>query len=295
MNKRPCGKIGRRKQMDLQTYLHEKMNFINKTLDNLLPGEDTYPYSIHRAMRYSVFAGGKRLRPILTMASAEACGGNAEAVKEVACALEMIHTYTLIHDDLPAMDNDDYRRGKLTCHKAFNEAIAILAGDALLTYAFEILAQNGLKNKVGMEIIDIIAKAIGSKGLIGGQVVDFESGGKNPDECTLNYIHENKTAALFRADEEKMTNLDLYSKYLGLAFQITDDILDIEGEIEKIGKDVGSDEKNFKLTYPSMYGLEKSKCMADENLDKAIECINIFGNKAEILKELVIFVVNREY
>ncbi len=292
--------------MDLQNYLNEKKNLVNKTLDILLPGEDTYPYSVHKAMRYSIFAGGKRLRPIITIASAEACGGNLEVVINAACAIEMIHTYTLIHDDLPAMDNDDYRRGKLTCHKAFNEAIAILAGDALLTYAFEILAQDGIKNKVNMEIIKDISKAIGSKGLIGGQIVDLESENNNFDESILNYIHENKTAALFKAaiktgalmscaDKEKTTLLDLYAKYLGLAFQITDDILDIEGEKDKIGKDVGSDEKNSKLTFPSMYGLEKSRSMAKENLNKAMKCLDVFGDKAVILKELARYVIIRKH
>ncbi|MDK2986401.1 MAG: geranylgeranyl diphosphate synthase, type [Clostridia bacterium] len=294
--------------MDLQLYLQEKRNYINSVLDKILPPETTYPESIHKAMRYSVFAGGKRLRPILTIAAAEACGGSADNVIEAACALELIHTYTLIHDDLPAMDDDDYRRGKLTCHKVFGEAIAILAGDALLTYAFQILARASLENKVNnninLENILYIAKSVGSQGLIGGQVVDLESENKSLNEDILNYIHKNKTAALFKAaiktggvvagaNEEMLAALDDYAQFYGLAFQITDDILDIEGDSKEIGKSVGSDEKNNKLTYPSLYGIEKSKTMAEDNINKAIESLAIFGTKAEALCEIAKYTLKR--
>lgn len=296
--------------MNLEKYLQEKKSFIDKQLDELLPSASTFPNIIHEAMRYSIFAGGKRLRPILTIASAETCGGDFRnaSVYKTACAIELIHTYTLIHDDLPAIDNDDYRRGQLTCHKKFDEATAILAGDALLTQAFELLSsietEEGNAKFASLKNIHYIAKCIGSQGVIGGQVIDIISEDKTVDEESLEYIHFKKTAELFKAaiisggvlegcDQKELTALENFANYYGLAFQITDDILDIEGNSEKMGKNIGSDLKNKKATYPSLYGIEKSKDMARSALLKAMESLVIFGEKADTLKAIASYTINR--
>ncbi len=290
---------------DLKKYLKRQQELVNNSLDGFLSEEKQYPSEIHTAMRYSVFAGGKRLRPILTIAAAEAVGGKAEEVIKAACAIELIHTYSLIHDDLPAMDNDDYRRGKLTCHKAYGEALAILAGDALLTYAFEMLADID-SSKHTLRVIKEIAQAAGSRGMIGGQVIDILSENNlrgNASEA-LDYIHAHKTGALFRAairsggllagaEEKQLTSLTSYARCFGLAFQITDDILDVEGNSDELGKPVGSDEKNKKLTYPAIYGLEVSRKMAADNIKEALEQISIFGVKALPLVSIAQYTLSR--
>ncbi len=297
---------------DLESYLEKRRLLINDALIRYLPDEDNYPPEIYSAMRYSVFAGGKRLRPILILAAVEIVGGRVEEdALKIACAVELIHTYSLVHDDLPSMDDDDYRRGRLTCHKAYGEAIAILTGDALLTYAFELLAgisnENKNNSKTIVRIIEEVAKAAGFNGMIAGQVLDFLAE-NNPDmhsAATLEYIHKHKTSALFQvaiksggiiagADDRQLYLLSLYAKHLGLAFQIIDDILDIEGVTSELGKSVGSDQKKIKATYPSLYGLAKSKEMAEENIKKAIESIGEFGDKAVPLIALAEFTLSRK-
>ncbi len=294
--------------MDLQCYLKERAQVVEETLQALLPQEAVYPNVVHEAMRYSVFAGGKRLRPILCLAGAEAVGVESHKLLPIACALEMIHTYSLIHDDLPAMDNDDYRRGKLTNHKVYGEGIAILAGDALLTLAFEVMARYGYANfnaQSVLQVISEIARASGTLGMIGGQVVDLQSEGKNIDEKTLVYIHSHKTGALFRASLragallseaeplylEALTN---YAENFGLAFQITDDILDVVGEESKLGKPVGSDSRNQKATYPVLYGLEESRKLAKEAVEKAIASLKPLPGETKPLELLARYLYERE-
>ncbi|CCO08925.1 polyprenyl synthetase family protein [Desulforamulus hydrothermalis] len=281
---------------------------VDEALHNYLPPADAYPAVLHEAMRYSVFAGGKRLRPILVLAAAKAVGGNTDKIMPVACALELIHTYSLVHDDLPAMDNDDYRRGRPTNHKVYGEATAILVGDALLTLAFELVARCGedcppaAVNRVAREI----AQAAGSRGLIGGQVVDLLSENKQIESSVLEYIHRHKTGALFRAavragailggaGEAQLAALTTYAEQMGLAFQIKDDLLDIEGDEAKIGKPVGSDIKNQKVTYPSLYGLDGARRMADEAAREAVTALNIFGPEAEFLRLMMHFIINRDH
>jgi geranylgeranyl diphosphate synthase, type II len=281
----------------LKQYMTKAAQATDALLDELLLPEKTYPASIHSLMRYSIFAGGKRIRPTLIMASCESCGGvfgNRDVL--LACAaIEMLHTFSLIHDDLPCMDDDDFRRGKPTAHKAFGEAQAVLGGDALCIFAFECLSKTGRA-----DIIGEIARALGTNGMIGGQVVDIESEGKPATIETLEYIHKNKTAALIRscvitgalladAPEDKIACLSRYGDHVGLAFQVVDDILDEEGTTEQIGKDAGSDRENGKVTYPSVCGMEKSKQYAKELIDKACAEIEFLGEKAIILKALAEF------
>jgi geranylgeranyl diphosphate synthase type II len=260
-------------------------------------------------MRYSVFAGGKRLRPAMVIGAAEAIGSNAERVLPTACALEIIHTYSLIHDDLPAMDNDDLRRGKPTNHKVYGEAMAILAGDALLTLAFQLITENiqyATADSV-VRVIKEIAEASGSVGLIGGQVADIISANHEQiDQETMAYIHRHKTGALFRASvrsgailagasEKQLKDLTDYAENLGLAFQIVDDILDVEGDADKIGKPVGSDEKNSKATYPAIFGMEQARQKAMQAAEDAINAIKYFGSEAEFLRSAVHFIINRDH
>ncbi len=263
----------------LKSNIDDFFPVIDDWLHRLLPGENDKPELVHRAMHYSVFAGGKRLRPFLVYKAFKWVGGDGNIIFPPACAIEFIHTYSLIHDDLPAMDNDDLRRGKPTCHKVFGEAIAILAGDALHALAFKLLAETG-----NAEIVYETANAIGSNGLVGGQVVDVEMEGQNVDEETVYYIHSRKTAALFiasvrigailaGASEKQLNSLTNYAKNMGIAFQITDDILDIMGETEKIGKPAGSDIDLDKATYPKAIGLDKSKKVAAKLIDKAINSL----------------------
>jgi len=296
--------------MEFNKQLNKYIKEIDINLKEALPKEKEIPNVIIEAMNYSVSAGGKRLRPILLIEAAKCIGAEKNKVLPLACAMELIHTYSLIHDDLPAMDNDDYRRGKLTNHKVFGEGMAILAGDALLNYSFELMINNvpedniELKNYV--KAIQEITNAAGIKGMIGGQVKDLECEGKTMDLDSLHYIHTHKTGALIRASlragaiaagatSDELTDLTIYGEKLGLAFQIVDDILDVIGDEKKLGKPIGSDNSNQKLTYASIYGIEKSKEMIDKLLDEALQIIKPFGSKSNFLRELGIFICKRDY
>ncbi len=296
--------------MDLNRYLKDRQNFVDKALDHHLPASDLLPGSLHQAMRYSVFAGGKRLRPILMLAACEAVGGDSETALPAACALEMIHTYSLIHDDLPAMDDDDFRRGRPTCHKVYGDALAILAGDALLTEAFILLSGMAVEQsplrEAASRAMQIIARSAGSRGMVGGQVVDMDSEGKEIDLPTLEYIHTHKTGALILAsvqagallgggDEAACDALTRYAEAAGLAFQIADDILDIVGDQELLGKDVGSDEARGKATYPALLGLSEARRRALELRDIALESLSGFGAAAEPLRQIAHYIVDRSF
>ncbi|MBR2773912.1 MAG: polyprenyl synthetase family protein [Selenomonadaceae bacterium] len=262
--------------------------------------------NLMRAMEYSLMAGGKRLRPILLMAAANSVNGDGEKFITVADALEMIHTYSLIHDDLPAMDNDDYRRGKLTNHKVFGEAMAILAGDALLTLAFEVaLRQKDVPPETLLTVVKEISIASGSAGMVGGQVVDLRSEGVKIDLATLKLMHLGKTGALFKASirsgailagatPEQLENLTRYAENFGLAFQITDDILDVTGDEKLLGKPTGSDAKNHKSTYVSLTSLDEAKRLAKAAVDAALNALESFGAEADFLRELVEYLIARE-
>ena len=293
---------------DLDGYLKDRRALVDAALERLLPGEDAPPPTVHRAMRYSVLAGGKRLRPILVIAGAEAVGAPAATVMPTACALEVIHTYSLIHDDLPAMDDDDYRRGRLTNHKVFGDAVAILAGDALLTLAFKLVAENAAlvtDARVVCDVVAAIAQASGTNGMVGGQVVDIESEGKAVTAETLEYIHRNKTAALLRAslwagvrlgggDAAALAAITEAGQSLGLAFQIVDDILDVEGSLEALGKTAGSDARKQKATYPALHGLEASRREARRLIDEAKSRLTVFGDRATPIRALADFIVERK-
>jgi len=294
---------------DLEAYLNDRRQLVDAALDRFLPSEDTPPPSVHRAMRYSVLAGGKRLRPILVIAGAELVGAQSSRVMPTACALEMIHTYSLIHDDLPAMDDDDYRRGRLTNHKVFGDAIAILAGDALLTLAFQLVAQNaaltGVDAKVVCDVVAEIAGAAGTLGMVGGQVVDIESEGKTITPEALEYIHIHKTAALLRAslsvgarlggaDAAALAAVGEAGQSLGLAFQIVDDILDVEGSLETLGKTAGSDERKQKVTYPALHGIEASRREARRLIERTKSRLAVFGARSAPVCALADFVVERK-
>ncbi|MFE1743951.1 geranylgeranyl diphosphate synthase CrtE [Coleofasciculus sp. H7-2] len=292
---------------DLSTYLTQQQALVEAALDSSLPL--TYPEKIYEAMRYSLLAGGKRLRPILCLASCELAGGTLEMAMPTACALEMVHTMSLIHDDLPAMDNDDYRRGKLTNHKVYGEDIAILAGDGLLAYAFEFIASN-TQNVPAARVLQVIAqlaKAVGAAGLVGGQVVDLESEGK-PDiqEETLNFIHTHKTGALLEAcvvcgailagaESENLHRMSRYAQNIGLAFQIVDDILDITATQEELGKTAGKDIQAQKATYPRLWGLEESSSKARQLIDAAKGELATFGEKANPLIAIADFITTRTH
>jgi geranylgeranyl diphosphate synthase type II len=283
---------------DIKDYMLQAADLINKTLEEILPAEEVYPESIHKLMRYSTFAGGKRIRPCLLLAANEACGdtfGNSNAAF-AASAIEMLHTFSLIHDDLPCMDDDDFRRGKPTAHKAFNDGLAVLGGDALCIYAFEILARTGR-----IDIIQEISQALGTGGMIGGQVVDIESEGKQVERATVEYIHKNKTAALIRASvrtgallanasSETLEQLTSYGNHIGLAFQVVDDILDEESTTETLGKDVGSDRKKGKATFPVVCGIDESKHYAMELIQKAHADIAFLNEKGTILYQLAEYI-----
>ncbi|QSV45160.1 polyprenyl synthetase family protein [Geobacter benzoatilyticus] len=295
--------------MDLKSYLKERCTIVDEALERHLPRESELPVSVHRSMRYSVFAGGKRIRPVLMLAACEAVGGTPDLALPAACAMEMIHTYSLIHDDLPAMDDDDFRRGRPTNHKVFGEAIAILAGDALLTEAFILMSSPEYAAKVGpsrlLPVIQEIGFCAGSRGMVGGQVVDMESEGqKDIDLATVQYIHTHKTGALMKAsvkagailggaEGEALAAMTRYGEAIGLAFQIADDILDIEGTTEQIGKDAGSDQARGKATYPAVMGLADSKRRAQELVEIALDAIAPFGEKAEPLREIARYIVSR--
>ena len=293
---------------DLEAYLKDRRVLVDAALEQFLPGEEVQPPTVHRAMRYSVQAGGKRLRPILVIAGAEAVGAPPATVMPTACALELIHTYSLIHDDLPAMDDDDYRRGRLTNHKVFGDAVAILAGDALLTLAFKLVADNAAlvpDPRVVCDVVAAIAEASGTFGMVGGQVVDIESEGKAITPETLEYIHRHKTAALLRgslwvgarlggADAAALAAIDDAGQSLGLAFQIVDDILDVEGSLEALGKTAGSDARKQKATYPALHGLEVSRREARRLIEEAKSRLAVFGDRATPIRALADFVVERK-
>ncbi|HOJ52890.1 MAG TPA: polyprenyl synthetase family protein [Syntrophales bacterium] len=292
------------------SYLEERKSLIEKTLEATIPLASNERRSVYEAMRYSLLAGGKRIRPILCLASAEAVGGEITSVLPVACAIECIHTYSLIHDDLPAMDNDDFRRGRPTCHRAFGEGLAILAGDALLTEAFAMIAQAGLAhpNKAHMflRVTKAIAQAAGVEGMVGGQVMDIESEGKGLLFSTLEEMHRLKTGAMIRVSvfsgaylgggtEGEISALEEYGGHLGLAFQIADDILNVIGDKNLMGKTTGSDASRGKPTFPSLLGLEESKRKLEEEVLKSLEAISGFDEKADPLRHLATYVMEREH
>ena len=295
--------------MDLKVYMKEQCARVDAALDRFLPRETVLPHSLHKAMRYSVFAGGKRVRPILMLAACQAVGGDTERAVPAACAMEMIHTYSLIHDDLPAMDDDDFRRGNPTSHKVFGEAIAILAGDALLTEAFRLTSDpaftGGCEPSGLLAVIHEIATCAGSHGMVGGQVIDMESEGQQDiDLATVQYIHTHKTGALIKASvvagailgggtSQQLAAITRYGEAAGLAFQIADDILDIEGTTEEIGKDAGSDEARGKATYPAVIGLSAAKGEAQAMMDEALRALDVFGAEADALREIARYIVQR--
>lgn len=283
---------------------------IDQTLQRLLPAEDAYPVSIHQAMRHSVFAGGKRLRPILSMEAARMVAGQAgqrpDGVEELGAALEMIHTYSLVHDDLPALDNDDLRRGRPTCHVAFGEATAILAGDALQTLAYQVLAKLRCSAEARGQIISEVATATGTiGGMIGGQVVDLESERIKPEAEVLEYIHRSKTGALITASvvsggwfasgsELEIDKLRDFGRAIGLAFQIVDDVLDVTQSSVQLGKTAGKDTATDKATYPALYGVDKSLQKADQLIAEGCAALDEFSDRANTLKDLAHFLVQRK-
>lgn len=297
--------------MVIKQYLKEKKELIDNFISSYVDSADIKPEILKESMAYSLTANGKRIRPILCLATYEACGGKkVEDIVTFASAIEFIHTYSLIHDDLPAMDNDDLRRGKPTNHKVYGEAIAILAGDALLTEAFYLLSSHPNISKIGISIdtqvriISELSNAIGAKGMVAGQALDILLEGKEGDIEILSLIHQKKTGALITASVriggllancsyENLDSLTQYGENIGLAFQIVDDILDIEGNIQKMGKSVGSDEKKKKLTYPKLYGIEASKVKAQDLINKAILSLKQFDKKADPLRAIALYLLKR--
>jgi len=293
--------------MTLADYITGRQQIVDAALHRCVPGEDEQPANLHKAMRYSLFAGGKRVRPILCMAAAAAVSGDTDGVAEAASVLELIHTYSLIHDDLPALDNDDLRRGRPTCHKVFGEAMAILAGDALLTLSFQVLAQlKGVDPVRKVRLIEELAAASGSvRGMIAGQVHDIEGEGQKPTVELLDSIHTAKTGALLRAsvrmgaiyagaDQEQLRALSCFGKHVGLAFQIVDDILDVEQSSEALGKTAGKDARQQKITFPAVYGIAESRRMAERERLLAHRALESFGDRAQRLGEIAGLVVHRQ-
>ncbi|MCD6486625.1 MAG: polyprenyl synthetase family protein [Syntrophobacterales bacterium] len=293
--------------MLLEEYLETKKNLVDRALEEYFPERDGFSSEISESMRYSLFAGGKRIRPVLCVASAEAVGGREDAVLPIACAIEMIHTYSLIHDDLPLMDDDDYRRGKPSNHKVFGEGVAVLAGDALLTEAFSLLSgkTTGISPEKSLSIIHEISTAAGFQGMIGGQVADLRAEGKEVGMEEVNYIHINKTQALITvsiragaiaagAGKDDLNALSEYGRKTGLAFQIADDILDIESSREILGKNTGSDEDSKKATYPALIGIEESKKRTRKLVEDALSDINRFDEKALPLRMIARFIAERK-
>jgi geranylgeranyl diphosphate synthase type II len=297
--------------VEIKRYLKEKKEIVDSALERCFPRETESPTTIHKAIRHSLFAGGKRIRPILAIAAFEATGGKGNEILPYGCALEMIHTYSLIHDDLPGIDNDDFRRGKPTCHKAFGEAIAILAGDALLTEAFKLMTDrpdrhHRLDESLILDIVNKVAQAAGILGMVGGQAVDIESEGREVDLPTLQYIHTHKTGALILvsiqigamlggAREETLKALTHYGERVGLAFQIADDILNVEGKAALLGKNTGGDLCKGKATYPSLFGIEESKRKAMELVTLAVDALSPFGAEGDPLRGIARFIISREY
>lgn len=309
---RAAGRLGETKIMDMKAFdqeLQRRKELIDNSLLEYMTNIDTNPAIIHQAMHYAVFNGGKRLRPILVLEGAALAAGSPEIALMTACSLELIHCYSLVHDDLPAMDDDDFRRGKPTCHRVFGEANAILTGDALLTAAFELITGNAQIPEVRPEqvvaVINEIAAAAGSRGMIGGQVMDLAAQNETIDLPTLQTLHSMKTGALFVAalragallgdmDSEGLQALTLYAKHFGLAFQITDDLLDIKGDQSLLGKPVGSDAKNHKSTYPSLLGVEQAENMARQNVEQCLDSLAEFGSEADFLRQLACFTLERK-
>jgi geranylgeranyl diphosphate synthase type II len=293
---------------DLKNYIKKKSQVVNDALELLLQNSQQ-DETINKAMQHSLMAGGKRIRPVLCLAATEAVGGNPTDALTAACAMEMIHTYSLVHDDLPAMDNDELRRGKPTCHVAFDEATAILAGDALLTMAFEILAAVPFENTdqaaKWLQIIRIIAVAAGSRGMIQGQMLDIAAEGRKLNVSELESMHTLKTGALIvaslqcgallaEADKDQLRFLKTYAGYIGLAFQVADDILNVEGNPEVMGKAVGTDRLNKKNTYPSLLGLDASKQFAQKLIRQALQTLETFDNKADPLRAMATYIIERK-
>ncbi len=295
--------------MDLKNYLSKKKTVIDRALQSHFPEPVGLLSDIIKALQYSLFAGGKRLRPVLCMAGAEAVGGNGADVVPVACALELIHTFSLIHDDLPVMDDDDTRRGKPSNHRVFGEGLALLAGDGLMIDAFALITTAGLSPRISpenvLEVTGLIARAAGYQGMVGGQAVDIQSEGKTVGLSTVEFIHTRKTGALIAAsvisgailgngDETQIMAVTSYGKKTGLAFQISDDILDIEGNSSMLGKKAGADRQKKKITYPSVVGLNKSKKIQADLVESAIESLEVFDNKADPLRHIARYIIDRK-
>jgi geranylgeranyl diphosphate synthase, type II len=293
-------------KMQLKRDLKEKRELINITLDRFLPRKDEYPKEIHKAVRHTLFAGGKRLRPYLVFSTFHLFSDEIEKVRPIGAAIEMLHTYTLIHDDLPEIDNDEYRRGKKSCHAVYGADLALLAGDALLAAAFEIISIAELSEDARLRMIRELGEECGANGLIIGQMMDILSEKKDIDKEQLKFIHDNKTGRLIRlavrfgcyaaeAAEEDVTRLDEFGEKLGLAFQIVDDILDIEGSSSKMGKSTGKDQQTKKATYPAVYGIEKSRDMARKLARDCGKLLDAYGERANMLQQLTDFVVQRDF
>jgi geranylgeranyl diphosphate synthase type II len=290
--------------LDIALYLKDRAELVDHTLEAVLPAHDCRPARLHEAMRYAVLGGGKRLRPVLAMAAAEAVGADPLSLIRDACALELMHTYTLVHDDLPAMDDDDYRRGRQATHKVYGEAMAILVGDALQTLAFELLSEGNHCAEKKNAVIRLVAAACGSQGVVGGQVVDIESEGMQIDAEALDYIHRHKTGCLLRASvllgavlggcgAEQHNRLSIYGEAIGLCFQITDDMLDVLGSSNELGKPAGSDQARGKATYPSIHGMEASRRRQGELYTDAIAALDILDEKADPLREIARIIIER--
>jgi geranylgeranyl diphosphate synthase type II len=295
--------------MDIKTYLEQKRQDVDRFLDSVIPAENIPPATLHTSMRYSLFAGGKRVRPILAIAAYEAVGVSSPAILPCAAALELVHTYSLIHDDLPAMDNDDYRRGKLTNHKVFGEAMAILAGDALLTMAFDLISRNsldGVDAVAQIRVVQELACGAGDAGMVAGQVADIEAEGKDIDFATLEGVHRWKTGKLIRAavriggilagaSPAALKDLTAYAEEIGLAFQIADDVLNVVGSRKELGKDAQTDASRGKKTYPAFFGVQGARQLADERVVSAIQYLQNFDSKADALRDLARYIATRNH
>jgi len=292
--------------VDLKAYLRDKKALVDEALRAVFPEPHGPSADVVRAMTYSLFAGGKRLRPILCIAGAEAVSKEGRTVLPLACALELIHTYSLIHDDLPVMDNDDLRRGKPTSHKVFGEAVALLAGDGLLTEAFRLMAGTaGVKPRALLQVIQLVGSAAGYQGMVGGQVVDIQSEGKPVDPLLVEFIHSHKTGALIHASvtsgallgegtDKQVKAISSYGERVGLAFQIADDILDIEGDSQTMGKGVGGDAAKKKITFPAAVGLQRAKDTQKKMVDEAVKALSLFDKKADPLRAIAVYIIERK-